>query len=128
MGFPVKVEGLLGDVRQARDFPVGELGVVPGFLIQRRVVLKQINRIGDRFQRIIDFVSNDSGEASHRGQSLGFDQSVFRLFAVGNIRVRTEPARDLAHGIANGQSTGKKPAIAAIFATQGESVFPGFTR
>src|SRR5258705_3978201 len=54
------------------------------------MIAKQVKRAGDRFQRIIDLMGNDSGHSSHRRQSLCFSKSILRFQLSGNVSVNLE--------------------------------------
>jgi phage-related minor tail protein len=69
-GVAVETEGLLGDLRDAREFGVGgfeqeldgrgDVGVGTG----------EIDEVGDSLERVIDLVGNGGGEAAGGGELL----------------------------------------------------------
>src|SRR6266700_5807989 len=57
------------------------------FFVEGWMVAKQIERAGDRFQRIVDLMSDDSGHSSHRREPLCFAKGILRFQLSGNVSV-----------------------------------------
>src|SRR3954470_3969021 len=56
---------------------------------------------------------------------LALAQIRLRLKLFGNVRIRAEPARNLARAVADRQSTREEPAPLTVLAPQGKRIFPG---
>src|SRR6185437_12831686 len=84
-GIAVEREGLLRDLADAQDFGDEELGVSAGFAIERLVFAEQIAEVEDRFEWIVDLVSDRGSHAADGGHALGFDEGGLGLFASGDV-------------------------------------------
>src|ERR1700733_13294262 len=90
LGVAVKTQGLAGDMRGSLEFLLGQGGVVLRFGVERGVIAQKIKRVGDGFERIVDFVRNDAGNAPHGGELFRLAQSVFRLDLRRNVALNFE--------------------------------------
>ena len=55
---------------QAQQLLVGDAGVTAGLFVERRLIVEEEERVDDCFQGIVDFMSDGSGHAAHRGKLL----------------------------------------------------------
>ena len=69
------------------------------------MIAKKEEDVRDCSQRIVDFVCNDSRDASHRGQFFGFPQCFFGLHLRGDISIHLENCiAFVVHGFSAGNN------------------------
>ena len=88
--FAVKAQRLAGDVANALQFFLGQIGERRASSLKRRMIAQQIKNVGDGGQRIIDFVRDDPGHAPHRCQLFSFAKRLFSAQLGGNIAIHFE--------------------------------------
>ena len=85
-GLAIKSQCLLRDLGDALGFMFGHGDIVERRVREIAVVAQQKEQIGDRFQGIVDLVSDRGGKAAGRGQFLGLAQGFFVALAVAGIQ------------------------------------------
>src|ERR1700689_2336181 len=88
--FSIEPKRLPNDVREPEQLLFSQTSEASSFVIQRLMMAKQVKGVDDSFQRIIDFVGNDSGDSPHSSQPLGFAQSFFGLQSQSYVAVNFE--------------------------------------
>src|SRR5271170_2255520 len=81
----VIAQRLPGKVRDALQFLLGGQQIVIGSPAYGAALPRQENEIDQRFERIVDLVSDSGGHPSGGGKLFRLDEKTFDAFAVGNI-------------------------------------------
>ena len=80
----VKAKGLAGDGRDAAELDLGG-GEVVADLVERGGRASEVEEVGDRLERVVDFVRDRAGEASDSGEFFALDQGLLGLFLLGDL-------------------------------------------
>ncbi len=92
----IKAQGLLGHLGNTGNFLLRQVGVAGRLPIERRLVPQQVEKIGDRLQGIVDFVSNGSRQTPGRRQLFRLPQCFFSPLAFRRFNDdRSHPADSL---------------------------------
>ena len=113
--FAIKAEGLLGNVRDAREGGVGGIEVAADFFGDVGLLLGQINEIGYGFEGIIDFVSDGGGEASEGGQPFAGVEDGFDFLLLSDVAKNFGGADDVALSVLYGRNGERNIEALAIF-------------
>src|SRR6266568_1015756 len=85
--FAVETQCLPRDMGNTLQLLFSKNGDVPCFIIQRGVIAKQIEEIGDCRKRIINFMRDDTRNSPHRSKLFSLSQSFFSLRLGGDVAV-----------------------------------------
>src|SRR4029079_1287935 len=91
--FPDETPSLVRTMRDSGHLSLRHLEMLRRML---RIVSRQVNEIGDRFQWIIDFMRDRCRQSSGSSQFLTSPQSLFGSFLCSNVSGNCRCANDLA--------------------------------
>ncbi len=78
-------ESAAGNGGKAGEFLIGALQVRFGFGRQERIGLGEIDEVGDRLERVVDFVGDGGGEAADGGELFGADEGELGILALSDV-------------------------------------------
>ena len=94
-GVAVEAEGLLGDLRDAREFVVGGLEHALDGGGHGGVCLAEIDEVGDRLERVVDLVRDGGGEAAGGGELFRLAEGCLLRLAIGDVLHGADHADEL---------------------------------
>ncbi len=114
-GVAVKAKGLLGNLRNAREFIVGGFQKASDAWGCFGIGFGEVDEIGNSFERVIDLVGDAGGKTAGSGQLFAGSERAFLFFALRDVLYRAGEPGYFARGIGkHGSAIRVDPALHAV--------------